>query len=316
MNTMLAYRLGAESRTIKVTVGAPDVSVKAMTAHGSKGLEFDYVFLPYATEEAWISKGRGTSFVLPKKHANHNDIADLRRLFYVALTRAKKDITIMPSLEESNGDVLTPLRFIGEIDEKYIEKISLSREDAKVIIKEKKNNIISMKILNLAKNVLFENGLSVTALNHFMECPNKFLYQSILKLPQAPSGSAEKGKTMHSAISRIWRNKSHTLEQIKIDLEEGIVEYLNESLLSIGEKNAVKAELLEKAPIVAKALLEHWNKAGTIFTEHWINSKYKDIPIHGQLDAIIDNGDEVEVFDYKTRESMSDNAIFPSINFL
>ena len=309
MNTMLAYRLGAESRTIKVTVGAPDVSVKAMTAHGSKGLEFDYVFLPYATEEAWISKGRGTSFVLPKKHANHNDIADLRRLFYVALTRAKKDITIMPSLEESNGDVLTPLRFIGEIDEKYIEKISLSREDAKVIIKEKKNNIISMKILNLAKNVLFENGLSVTALNHFMECPNKFLYQSILKLPQAPSGSAEKGKTMHSAISRIWRNKSHTLEQIKIDLEEGIVEYLNESLLSIGEKNAVKAELLEKAPIVAKALLEHWNKAGTIFTEHWINSKYKDIPIHGQLDAIIDNGDEVEVFDYKTRESMSDNAI-------
>ncbi|HEY4478650.1 MAG TPA: ATP-dependent helicase, partial [Candidatus Paceibacterota bacterium] len=129
MNTMLAYRLGAESRTIKVTVGAPDVSVKAMTAHGSKGLEFDYVFLPYATEEAWISKGRGTSFVLPKKHANHNDIADLRRLFYVALTRAKKDITIMPSLEESNGDVLTPLRFIGEIDEKYIEKISLSRED-------------------------------------------------------------------------------------------------------------------------------------------------------------------------------------------
>ena len=57
-----------------------------MTAHGSKGLEFDYVFLPYANEESWIRKNRGSYFVLPKQKEEGDEIKDERRLFYVALT--------------------------------------------------------------------------------------------------------------------------------------------------------------------------------------------------------------------------------------
>src|SRR3989338_6813926 len=67
IKNMLAYRTSAETRTVKVSVGAPDVPIRALTAHGSKGLEFDYVFVPYATEEAWIGRPRGASFILPKK---------------------------------------------------------------------------------------------------------------------------------------------------------------------------------------------------------------------------------------------------------
>jgi len=74
-----------------------------MTAHGSKGLEFDYVFMPYATEEAWIGRPRGSSFVLPEKKSTDHDIRDTRRLFYVALTRAKKHAVILSALEESDG---------------------------------------------------------------------------------------------------------------------------------------------------------------------------------------------------------------------
>src|ERR1019366_2966533 len=59
IDAMLAYRLSAESKTVKVSVGAPDLPIQALTAHGSKGLEFDYVFIPYATEEAWIGRPRG-----------------------------------------------------------------------------------------------------------------------------------------------------------------------------------------------------------------------------------------------------------------
>ena len=50
----------------------------------------------------------------------------------------------------------------------------------------------STKMIGLAKEVLLDTGLSVTALNHFIKCPNEFLYESIMKLPQAPSAAAEK----------------------------------------------------------------------------------------------------------------------------
>ena len=90
MKAMLAYRLSAESKTVKVSVGAPDVAIQAMTAHGSKGLEFDYVFIPYATEEAWVGRPREEDlhFILPMKRSDDHDIRDIRRLLCGSDARA------------------------------------------------------------------------------------------------------------------------------------------------------------------------------------------------------------------------------------
>jgi DNA helicase-2/ATP-dependent DNA helicase PcrA len=186
---------------------------------------------------------------------------------------------------------------------------------------------------DLAKHVLIDTGLSVTALNHFLECPNKFLYESILKLPQAPSASAEKGTAMHEAISAIWRSsatwqsKSKNAKDIEKIIAAEVSAYLAESFLSASEKAAVKKELLENAPIVAQALESHFNVKvkARVLTESFVKTTFqgsfkesvkgsakesaKDepvtIPIHGKLDAIVDTGLAVNVFDYKTRQSMS-----------
>jgi DNA helicase-2/ATP-dependent DNA helicase PcrA len=336
IKAMLAYRLSAESKTVKVSVGAPDLPIQAMTAHGSKGLEFDYVFVPYASDEAWVGRPRGSSFVLPKKKANH-DIRDTRRLFYVALTRAKKHAVILSASEESDGKALTPLRFISELDQKSVDNIELPRAEVellKVDDASKKTKIssrsntdeYSTKMVNLAKEVLSDTGLSVTALNHFLGCPNRFLYLSILKLPQALSAAAEKGTAMHAAISRVWNERigadSITAERIRELMIEAIEEYFKTSFLPANEKEAVKKELFEDAPIVAKALEPHFTAKGPIFTERWVKTtfegvykdlggkiQYVNIPIHGKLDAIMESGDEINVFDYKTRQIMSANKI-------
>ncbi|WP_369085203.1 3'-5' exonuclease, partial [Streptobacillus moniliformis] len=68
---------------MKINVGKNTAQTRVMTAHGSKGLEFDYVFLPYALEESWIKKDRSLAFVLPKERESEDDIKDDRRLFYV-----------------------------------------------------------------------------------------------------------------------------------------------------------------------------------------------------------------------------------------
>src|ERR1019366_3440112 len=103
--------------------------IQAMTAHGSKGLEFDYVFIPYSTEESWIGRARGASFVLPQKKVADHDIRDTRRLFYVAITRARNHAVILSGLSESDGKVLTPLRFISELKAETVKEIKLERNN-------------------------------------------------------------------------------------------------------------------------------------------------------------------------------------------
>lgn len=324
MLAMLAYRESAESKSVKVSVGAPDFPIQAMTAHSSKGLEFDYVFMPYAVEESWVGKPKGSSFVLPQKLSSEHDIRDLRRLFYVALTRARKHAVILFGLEESDGRGLTPLRFIAELNPESVKSISLPRIDVQLSDRaskketESKSRPHASPFVTLAKDALLSSGLSVTALNHFLECPNAFLYQSILKLPQAPSTAAEKGSAMHEALSRVWHLKDRNAGAIEKTLDEGIREFLRDSFLNSMEKEAVRNDLTVDIPAVAAALEGHFAVgSAAVYTEHWVQADFDGvyakksvrIPIHGKLDAIVDTGSEVLVYDYKTRQAMSLNAI-------
>lgn len=93
--------------------------VKLMTVHASKGLEFDYVFIPGLEED-----------LFPHKRLNEDEILaseaeEERRLFYVALTRARKKIFLSyAQLRTIYGSqkVNTMSEFITDIDEAHIEK--------------------------------------------------------------------------------------------------------------------------------------------------------------------------------------------------
>ncbi len=314
-----AYRASSEMRSVKISVGTPDLQVQAMTAHGSKGLEFDYVFIPFATEESWIGRNWGNYFILPETRAS-NEVQDVRRLFYVALTRARKHATILFGLEEF-GELLSPLRFIDELDAAHVSLISIPRSKVKkdlFIQKERKNRHADVYLAH-AKRVLLDSGLSVTALNNFITCPSTFLFSSILKLPQAPAANAEKGNAMHDAFNRVWGLSEKTVDTIQKTIEESITHYFSESFLPVFEKEAVLKELLEDAPIVAKELAPHFRQSGTVFSETWSESTFSadisvtgeslKIPIHGKLDAVIDTEEKTLVFDYKTKQVMSENDI-------
>ncbi|MDD5318352.1 MAG: ATP-dependent DNA helicase [Candidatus Pacebacteria bacterium] len=315
LDRLMEYKASSENKSVKISVGLSDAQVKVMTAHGSKGLEFDYVFIPYATEESWSSRARNSYFVLPveSKLGEADALRDLRRLFYVALTRARKHITIICPKEESDGKVLTALRLVAELDQSLVSTVTISKKAAAKDKPTLETTSVSIKnadrILDHAKNVILEKGLSVTALNHFLKCPSEFLYKSILKLPEAPSPSAEKGIAMHLAFDRVWRSKDKGIENIQSIIDKTVEESLKRSFLPSFEREAVCQELLEVSPAIANSLASHFALQGRIFTEHWCEAHYKNILLHGKLDAIVDTEDETLVFDYKTRGKMSANEI-------
>ena len=75
-----------------------------MTMHGAKGLEFDTVFI--------IESNDG---VIPYKKATlDNEIEEERRMFYVAMTRAKRKL-IISYIKSKNGKEQYPSRFVTEL---------------------------------------------------------------------------------------------------------------------------------------------------------------------------------------------------------
>ena len=79
-------------------------AVSLLTMHGAKGLEFHSVFLIEANED-----------VCPYKKAEVvEDMEEERRMFYVAMTRAKKRLVIS-YVKERNGKPMLPSRFVHEL---------------------------------------------------------------------------------------------------------------------------------------------------------------------------------------------------------
>ncbi len=93
-------------------------AIKLMTIHASKGLEFSHIFIAGLEQD-----------LFPFKHLDEKDIDDMeeeeeRRLFYVALTRAKKKIHLSYALTRTvfgAQRVNAPSEFIDDIDKNLIE---------------------------------------------------------------------------------------------------------------------------------------------------------------------------------------------------
>jgi DNA helicase-2/ATP-dependent DNA helicase PcrA len=99
--------------------------VNLMTVHASKGLEFDYVFIVGLEEDLFPSQMALNS---------RDELEEERRLFYVALTRARKRATLTYAVTRYRWGQLSqcePSRFIEEVDEQYlsIPSVSAARPD-------------------------------------------------------------------------------------------------------------------------------------------------------------------------------------------
>jgi DNA helicase-2/ATP-dependent DNA helicase PcrA len=109
-------------------VSGNDKGVNLLTAHGSKGLEFEYVFFAGCNAGFWEKKRKPsggykfpdnifTPLSLGRGDGGEADASDeeLRRLFYVALTRAEQNLFISYCCFKNDGKELEPSMFIAEI---------------------------------------------------------------------------------------------------------------------------------------------------------------------------------------------------------
>lgn len=316
LDTLETYNLDLETYVSGVEEG-----VSLMTAHGSKGLEFDYVFIIYASQRKWGKTSQPTYFYLPYINTNtisDKNIEDERRLFYVAITRAKEKVYISYSKFDSDSKENTPSQFISELDKDILKIESIEKQDHKEIIRNKlkfienkNNDIKNKKYLN---KLFLERPMSVTALNNYLECPWRYFYSNLIRIPMPTTESLALGNAIHASLK--WYVDNINKKSSFKEFEEIFNLKLDEQNINSEMKEDVKREAYNFLEGYFNNYLKKIDSTKEFYTEYTINDVFLDINkdlkirLKGNLDRLdITNSNNVSVTDYKTTKPRSENDI-------
>lgn len=170
-----------------------------MTAHKSKGLEFEHVYIIAAVDNAWGDTVRTRSRLISYPEtslAPAGDSSDERlRLFFVAMTRAKTSLTISFSTHSDTDATQLPASFlVGDMwssSQANGDGTKLTHDEARLAWYQPVMDVAPPTAKDLLRHRLDRYALSATHLNTFLDVtrggPTAFLMNSLLRFPQAMS---------------------------------------------------------------------------------------------------------------------------------
>ena len=293
-----------------------DNAVNIMTAHKSKGKEFDHVYIVGAVDTMWGEHARSRSRTinypenLPIQTSGGN-MDDRLRLFFVAMTRAKKNLTISYHLADDNGKAMLRASFLtgdnwNAISPRIIHNIKSLESDAELRWYKPIVSINPTTMKELLQPSLKNYKLSATHLNNFLDVsrggPEAFLINNILKFPQAKSPSANYGSAIHAALNQAHNHLLATgnhraVEDVLHDFEQNLAsQYLDPSdfdnYLQKGS-DSLQAFLADKYTTFNNMQKSELNFAG----QHAIVGQAH---LTGSIDLVDINKKNIIVTDYKT----------------
>ena len=299
-----------------VQVSGSDKGVNLLTAHGSKGLEFEYVFFAGCNASFWEKKRKpGGGYSLPdtmfSSLPKSRDDEELRRLFYVALTRAEKHLFISFSRFKNDGKDLEPSMFIAEILDRHIlpaEKVFISEEVLSEFSALQFGEADAPEIEKIEKDfvdrLLDKFVMNVTALNNYLKCPLEFYFKNLLRIPSPKNEATEFGSSIHYALEQLFRKMQEGGKEQFPSKEIFIADF--EWYMHRHRESFTKEQFDRRMEIGPEILANYYDKYINNFNKivaierNIRNVVVKGIPIKGKLDKLEFDGQSVNVVDYKT----------------
>lgn len=200
---------------VQEPVGDAD-GVALLTVHASKGLEFERVWLVGCTQRNWGAGARSSGIEPPLgllgEQTSRNE-QELRRLFYVAITRAKQNIVVSAATKTSNGarQAMTP--FVSEALGPHV----VDQVPSDINAQSSKNSLLKLQqfypLSDHAQDRLpFERAdgwieLGVTALSLYDYCPYEFFVQHGLRIAQPVGPQLSFGTVLHRLFEQYYSDK-------------------------------------------------------------------------------------------------------------
>ncbi|MBU1167087.1 UvrD-helicase domain-containing protein [Patescibacteria group bacterium] len=302
-------------------------AVKIMTIHGAKGLEFENVFVVNMVQDRFPVRRRKEGIELPEELAKEDlpegdpHIQEERRLFYVALTRAKKRLFLTSAEDYGGKRKKKPSIFIKEISDELLQipvaKQAIKQKPLNLELPAKKKSVVADISYRLPKK------FSYTQLVVFDSCPKQYKYRHILKIQGKGGVSMSFGNSMHNTLARFYKEimESRNLSLAPSLKRRGEKEGTLQRLLEIYDQEWIpeyydSKQHEEKKKAEGQKLLEDYYEANkedfdkVMMIEEGFNVKIGDYTFKGVVDRVDDLGNgQVEIVDYKTGKERSEREV-------
>jgi DNA helicase-2/ATP-dependent DNA helicase PcrA len=300
-------------------------AVNLMTAHKAKGLEFDTVFVVSCQEDVWAGRGFPNKLPFPMNLPIERDEGgdDRLRIFYVALTRAKRHLYVTAYEKDDAGKSSLKVSFIapecegGSIATHLAESTApMSTEDLIGSITNDGTHPAFYPIVPGERAILLalvkDYRMSVTHLNNFLDVtkggPALFLEQNLLRFPQAMNPSSAYGSAMHKAIELFYRELKKAGH---IPTAKTLCELFR---FALERERMTDSEFRHFLDAGEAALSMWWKEQGKNANEtHRSEVDFKtqgvvigDTPLSGKIDKMVPVGSEMLVYDFKTGKAKTD----------
>lgn len=312
--------------------GATD-GVFFSTAHGAKGLEFDYVFIIYlkgGRAGDWPGQVRPSTYlfppghdyaaapqfakVVPRQHRRETNLEEKRRLLFVAITRARLFCQLSWHQQTNDAKKVTKSQLVEEMtqapgyfvrsfedenpgqdtQQKSIDYLLTGLQPGSVAVSKEEEQ----KLSELRDNF----RLSATSLRQWLECRRIFYYEALLKLPQRYDAKQVLGNVTHKALERHFQKMRHQAEAP--DFSYLRIIFLNELEDRRGRLSRLEYNTYTEWP---EKLLEPFYTARQptwsvdVHPEAAVfNVTVEEVPIGGKIDVVFNRKGAWQVLDFKT----------------
>lgn len=334
IHTMKEHGLVVKTQRIQASPNR----VTLCSVHKAKGREWEYVFLLALRDKKWGNARKRNLLPLPQGILKHVDTSQQedneedRRLFYVALTRAKKQTFLSYATSEVDGKAVRSFirsMFISEIEAYTTTLPEAQNQELGDLVSARLEKTVEVQTnpstqdeIAFFTSLVVDFKLSVTAFNTYLKDQREFVYNSLLQVPRAKAPHMSYGTAIHAALEKYYT---------QIDKNSGV------SALSLQELQGYFSSCLQKESLL-QADFESWEKRGLaalqsyydhharelkkpLFTERFFGGTFNKVTIMdgrhqidltGRLDRIdlIDPQRKlVRLVDYKTGKAKSQNDI-------
>lgn len=321
-----------ETGALKLDFNDSD-TVKVMTVHGAKGLEFSYVFLVNLVDKKFPTIVRGEKIPIPdhlvrekivasdERAAVH--LAEERRLFYVAMTRAKTGLYLTSAKDYGGVREKKPSKFITEMG---IESASLEG----AILSEKNELLRDLHNINeqsldirqekpITESYPLPEKFSFSQLAAYSTCPLQYKFAFILKVP-VPSDKASLifGRVLHNTLYNFLlplldeRRQANLFSGLSEENEENDF-FTQKRLLDLYQEfwqpdgyasKGQRAEYQTKGRVALRSFWQSFQeekRPNVMFLEKKFSFRIGSDIIKGTIDRVDKLSDgTLEIIDYKT----------------
>ena len=307
-------------REARGTISLPsrdDDAVRLMTPHTAKGLEFDHVFIIRANSPSFPSSFKESLVEFPRELRDPDSLAheddkvlhgqEERRLFYVAMTRARDSLTIYAKRGTGKSDPSPPGYLRELLNDKSLTRWLRKRDAIPFqtdIFGGSRTPVAPSRTtawLSMPPGSDLSARLSASAVQLYETCPLQFKLEREWRIPGEVPAAMQYGATMH----RVLRAYYDSVRFQRPMTEDDLIGFFKTDLAEAGLQDGYQYELYEEQGVAQLreflAACRQNPAPHVLHTEEFFEMKVSGVTVAGRIDRIDKLVDgKVIIVDYKT----------------